>query len=958
MKPFRPDILRRQLVPGAALVALTALIWLGWPQLSSVPPTATRLYLTAAIYLTWLLKLILIDFTPPTSAAHQESPELQKQLRILDGRLTGIMQFLRKTPLLSHGIHTRFAVLPWHLLIGPTGSGKTSLLAHSGMRYVLSKKFPEETLSALPPSTTPEWWVTRDLVLIDAPGTWSLWQHFLDLLQKKNAHTQLSGVVLALNLPELMDAAHHAQWERIMDSLKKQIAHLQSTLGNHLSYYLAITKCDQLPGFTEFFRDCSREDLAGAWGVSLPIRKPEERLQDVICKRFNHLIRQLNSQLVLRLHHERDIRMRPLIKDFPLEVERLRDGIVQCINTIAPDLPLRGIWLTSATQKPSTTTAGQTLAGETTQLTLHMEDTFAPAPPAAKPYFIRQLLQQSLPGWSGKISQTGKNQTLFQRAVYTISTLVLLLAAFVIGRNFSEGLTQINQLQAGIRQYATLLHEATPMQPRLTDTLALLNTLQTGISPQDKSLLNIALSQKLLSFYTLKSRVEAGKIHRQALQTLLLPALGSSLDAWLKNINKDTPHGQLYDILAARLMLAGKIPAESQRILQALISIGTLSAHDEASTGRLLDQLNQIQQNHFILPSNPALIEQARSQLLRLPVYQLGMLLLENSYKDNTAQNETFKVPALFTRSHFDEVMQKDIAGAARQILHGNAVLGTLHPHSRQQSSNGIVMQLRNRYRQSYVRAWTMQLYQLHLTAPTDLFAADAMISDFIKGSAPLMQALRTVHENTDFLPLSKTTPALSDLNAYFNEDANSTRSVQHQTAAALNWLHQILSDILTADDPGEAAFRRVMQVVREPEHNPFVHLHQMAAKNPEPLKTWMTVLADAAWKQLIRESGVTTVSSSLVTALKDAGKVPLTEKPQPREQHTVQPMAAALPPPAPPAIVHREKHPPVQQAKNTSEKQITLDDIQAIGEKIPDNYAKSNAWTLNLNLPQANDSV
>src|SRR6185437_399107 len=90
--------------------------------------------------------------------------------------------------------------LPWLLMIGPKSCGKTTLLANAPIPFILSKQFKPDTPKIILPSDNCDWWVTRDLVLVDIPGsflvskkipdktmTTGLWSYLLQLIKKSHA---------------------------------------------------------------------------------------------------------------------------------------------------------------------------------------------------------------------------------------------------------------------------------------------------------------------------------------------------------------------------------------------------------------------------------------------------------------------------------------------------------------------------------------------------------------------------------------------------------------------------------------------------------------------------------------------------------------------------------------------------------------------------------------------------
>jgi type VI secretion system protein ImpL len=60
--------------------------------------------------------------------------------------------------------------LPWYLLLGPEGVGKTTLLTKSDQDFPLSHLLETDPLAAVTPTRDMPAWVTNDAVYIDTPG--------------------------------------------------------------------------------------------------------------------------------------------------------------------------------------------------------------------------------------------------------------------------------------------------------------------------------------------------------------------------------------------------------------------------------------------------------------------------------------------------------------------------------------------------------------------------------------------------------------------------------------------------------------------------------------------------------------------------------------------------------------------------------------------------------------------
>ncbi|MDN5850428.1 MAG: type VI secretion system membrane subunit TssM, partial [Nitrococcus sp.] len=60
--------------------------------------------------------------------------------------------------------------LPWYVIVGPPGSGKTTALANSGLSFPLRQEFGQEALRGVGGTRNCDWWFTDDAVLLDTAG--------------------------------------------------------------------------------------------------------------------------------------------------------------------------------------------------------------------------------------------------------------------------------------------------------------------------------------------------------------------------------------------------------------------------------------------------------------------------------------------------------------------------------------------------------------------------------------------------------------------------------------------------------------------------------------------------------------------------------------------------------------------------------------------------------------------
>jgi hypothetical protein len=149
--------------------------------------------------------------------------------------------------------------LPWYVIIGESGSGKTEAIRHSGIDFPPGL---QDELQGSGGTVNMDWWFTNRAIILDTAGSMIFnqarageapeWREFLRLLKRARPHCPINGLFLVLSVESFIrDSA-----ETIKDKashLAQQLDLIQRTLDVRFPVYLLVTKCDLLIGFREFF---------------------------------------------------------------------------------------------------------------------------------------------------------------------------------------------------------------------------------------------------------------------------------------------------------------------------------------------------------------------------------------------------------------------------------------------------------------------------------------------------------------------------------------------------------------------------------------------------------------------------------------------------------------------------------------------------------------------------------
>src|SRR5215468_8411988 len=164
-------------------------------------------------------------------------------------------------------------VLPWYVMVGPPGAGKTTALRHSGL--VFPYLDPSGSgVKGVGGTRNCDWWFTNEAILLDTAGRYTTeaddhdeWMAFLEQLLKYRVEKPLNGVIVAVSVSELLDATDD-QIQQISKKIRARIDEMQETLKETLPVYVLFTKIDLVAGFTEFFGDLKKSERTQGWGAT------------------------------------------------------------------------------------------------------------------------------------------------------------------------------------------------------------------------------------------------------------------------------------------------------------------------------------------------------------------------------------------------------------------------------------------------------------------------------------------------------------------------------------------------------------------------------------------------------------------------------------------------------------------------------------------------------------------
>ena len=159
--------------------------------------------------------------------------------------------------------------LPWYVVVGESGGGKTELLRRCGAAGAASYGMTDP-LQGVGGTLNMNWWFYNRAIILDTagrlwedrenPGSLSEWEEFLKLLVKSRTLTPINGLILVVPATSLLrDRADDIDTKTA--TIVEQLHRMRNSLEIRFPVYIIVSKCDLIPGFREFFDHITQPDL-------------------------------------------------------------------------------------------------------------------------------------------------------------------------------------------------------------------------------------------------------------------------------------------------------------------------------------------------------------------------------------------------------------------------------------------------------------------------------------------------------------------------------------------------------------------------------------------------------------------------------------------------------------------------------------------------------------------------
>jgi len=801
------------------LLALSAIIWwvgplLGFGDSRPLESATTRWIVIGVLFTLFAINLALSGWKRKRANAAllddmERGPSASdKEAATLDNRFSEAVKVLQtskgKQSLFKGGQY--LYELPWYIFIGAPGSGKTTALLNAGLTFPLAEKLGQSSIKGTGGTRNCDWWFTDEAVLIDTAGRYTIqesdekvdasaWDTFLTLLKKNRPRRPLNGVLLTINLQDLLQQSPPERQEHAA-KLRARIQELHAKLGIRPPVYVLLTKTDLLAGFNETFASFGKEERNQVWGFSFPYdpASGNDPLQDFPSE-FAALEKRIREQLLSRMETESDVLKRTAIFAFPQQlngIKGLLGGFLEQVFSGGGALEerpvLRGVYFTSGTQEG---TAIDRVLG-TLSRTFGVDRRMPPpAQGRGKSFFLNRLLKDVVFAEQGLV---GLNRALeLRQKKLRLAGLfgIALLSALLLGGwsiSYFNNKSYVAEVDARVPEIKQMVEAIPPSANGDVTPLAdVLGTVSAAAIPANFPLDDVPMSYGFGLFQGDKLNAAADLSYRRLLDKAFMPRVATRLEERLRAVDESNLE-LAYEALKAYLMLYTPDHFDPEA-LKAWITLDwevnlqrALTVEQRQSLSKDLETMLAQGAPQPSVPKDDDLVKSVREMLNAYPLefrvfsrlkrLNLGSDLAEFSVASaggpNTAQVFTRTsgepltkgIPGIYSREGYHKVFKDSINKVVKQLASEEEwVLG------RKSSGVGdakalalgadteMTTRVRRLFLEEYIKVWDTYLNDVTLVKLGGLDRSLQVARLLASPGSPLERYLRAVARETTLVP-------------------------------------------------------------------------------------------------------------------------------------------------------------------------------------------------------------
>lgn len=685
--------------------------------------------------------------------------------------------------------------MPWYVVLGAAGSGKTTALKQSGLNFPLESSFGS-SISGLSGTRDCDWFLTDNAVFLDTAGRLSLhdsgneqdaydWQEFLSLLKRYRPKQPINGVILTIGVDDLLNPK--ADFKQLSYELRKRIYEMSENLEINFPVYLMITKFDRLKGFFEFFQGLSDEQRNQSFGFDFSnIEKntsdKSELIIGYVSKKLSEIQDNINASCLKILSKINNQDSKDAAFIFSSEFGYLSNNLLllfrELYKTSKFENPIswRGIYFTSATQQgemidPVFENLGLDLL--LNKKYTHTQNTNT----LTKSFFLKDLFEYRIIN-DASLASENKKWSIKRLALYWMSiSLITLLTGFFIISMINSYLNNSKYLEK-VSEKTFKLHQTSQDIGTSDDFLSRIEFADDVKNLHlDKNVLkDNALSYRFGLYQPKAMSLVTESTYQRLLQDDVMPLVSKEIDEILRDSNIEQSF-ESYNALKAYLMIFNKQYYDSDFLNEwtGHILLRKYENYSKEQQDKIRDALNFILSQRNLVPNivyDADLVDEKRAELAninmsdliisaafyeshqyakKIPIIsfetmggqQTKLIFSRYSKKPITAGIHRF-----YTKEAYNQYVLPALIKYSLKFHQEDWVLGEYS--STKTNESDTLKNAHDAYLNLYVQAWKNYIEDIRLKEPKNLKEArdiTRILSD--QNNSPLSNIIKGISVNT-----------------------------------------------------------------------------------------------------------------------------------------------------------------------------------------------------------------
>jgi type VI secretion system protein ImpL len=677
--------------------------------------------------------------------------------------------------------------LPWYVIIGPPGSGKTTALVNSGLRFPMEQEIGKRSVRGVGGTRNCDWWFTDEAILLDTAGRYTTqdsdriadgagWAQFLQLLKRHRRRQPINGVLVAYSASDLLVRTEH-EFDGDITAIRQRIEELNRNLGITLPVYLLVTKTDLIGGFREYFDDLDAGGRAQVWGVTFPLDDSQSgRALGQLPSEFDALSDRLNRGLFARLQAEKDVRRRSVLFAFPQQFAALKPRLLELVNQAFGGTGfdrrsfLRGVYFTSGTQEG---TPFDRLLGSMSRSLGIATDQRQFVGEKGRAYFIERLLKEVVlreSGLAGSDRRASLRKTALHIAAYVALAALVVGGLVALTVSYRKNLSYLADVEKAVARLTDVGAGAPVGSSAITDWLPRLEAMRGVVVVAERGGDRVPWSMRSGLFQGSAVGEAARDAYARELNALLVPQLAQSFASRMNELAADPD--KLYEYLKGYLMLGDPRRLDPGQLgLLAEVEWSraygeqpdvrdALGRHFEALlTGERLnpadlDEDLVTRARNALRAATPASLAYSRLKLLFAGEKYAPLRLdrevqgIETVFRRRSGRSLAEPLPAFYTKAVFKEISGAGTEEISRRLQEDAWVFG--EDEMVEAATARLVYDVLALYERDYISAWDELLADVQrVPLGNDPQQASRILGVLGSGGSPLKVLLAIVGDNT-----------------------------------------------------------------------------------------------------------------------------------------------------------------------------------------------------------------